>query len=77
MTEKTDEAKNEVNKLVGIASDLELPSDVRTKATERLGNVGTHDALLALLGMAAKESLSKRERDLALKYARKIIKSGY
>jgi hypothetical protein len=77
MTKKPDEAKNEVNKLVNIASDLELPADVRTRATQRLGNVGTHDALLALLGLAAKESLSKGERDLALKYARKIVKSGY
>jgi len=73
MTEKPDELK----KLVAIATDLELYSDLRKKAIERIGNVGTHEALLALLSLVANEKLVKKERDLALKHAREIIKSGH
>ena len=73
MAEKPDELK----KLVAIATDLELSAELRTKAIERLGNVGTHEALLALLNLAANEALIKKERELALKHAREIVKSGY
>jgi HEAT repeat protein len=52
-------------------------SGVRIKAVDAIGNIGTHDALLALLDLAANESLIKGERDRALKHARKVIKSGY
>ena len=72
MTERSDELK----KLTAIASDLELPSALRTKAIELLGNVGTHEALCALLELAANEGLIAEERDLALKHAREVIMSG-
>ena len=71
MTEHPDELK----KLSAIATDLELPSQLRTKAIEQLGAIGSHEALLALLDLAANERLITKERDLALKQARKIIKS--
>jgi len=71
------EHPDEPKKLTAIASDLELPSVLRTKAIELLGNIGTHDALLALLDLAANEKLLKEERDIALKHAREIIKSGH
>ena len=58
MTEKPDEVK----KLITIASDLELSSEMRTKATETIGNISTHAALLALLDLAANEGLFKEER---------------
>ena len=72
MTERSDELK----KLTAIASDLELPSALRIKAIDLLGNVGTHEALCALLELAANEGLIAEERDLALKYAREVIMSG-
>jgi hypothetical protein len=76
MTEKSDEV-DEVKKLLTIARDLGLSSGVRIKAVDAIGNISTHDALLALLDLAANDLLIKGERDRALKHARKIIKSGY
>lgn len=76
MAEKPDKV-DEVKKLLAIANDMELSSGVRIKAVDAIGSIGTHDALLALLDLAANESLIKNERDRALKHARKIIKSGY
>ena len=76
MAEKPDKV-DEVKKLLAIANDMGLSSGVRIKAVDAIGNIGTHDALLALLDLAANESLVKNERDRALKRARKIIKSGY
>jgi len=70
------ELSDELKKLTAIASDLELPSTLRIKAIELLGNVGTHEALCALLELAANEGLIAEERDLALKYAREVIMSG-
>jgi len=72
MPEQTDELK----KLAAIAADMKLPTELRTKAIEQLGNMTTHDALLALLDLAANEGLITKERDLALQQARKIIKLG-
>ena len=66
----------ELKKLATIATDLELAAAMRIKAIELLGNIGTRDALLALLELAANEQLVSEERDLALKQAREIIKSG-
>ena len=71
MTEQLNESK----KLVAIATDLKLSAGLRTTAIESLGNIGTHDALLALLELAANEKLLKGERELALKQARGIIRS--
>ena len=70
------EQPNELKKLAAIATDLDLPNELRIKAMEQLGNIGTHEALLTLLDLAANEKLFRQERELALKQAREIIKSG-
>ncbi|MGB2814443.1 MAG: hypothetical protein WBC50_07995 [Dehalococcoidales bacterium] len=70
MSERPDELK----RLAEIAADMKLPADIRKKAIEQLGVISTHDALLALLDIAANESLIAKERDLALKQAREVIK---
>ena len=70
------EQPSELKKLAAIATDLELSAEMRVKAIELLGNIGSHDALLALLELVANEKLMREERDLALKQAREIIKSG-
>ena len=70
MSEKPDELK----RLTEIAADMKLPAEIRKKAIEQLGVISTHDALLALLDIAANESLVTNERDLALKQAREVIK---
>ena len=69
------EQPDELKKLVAVATDLVLATKLRTKSIELIGSMGTYDALLALLGLAANEQLTKRERELALKQAREIIKS--
>ena len=56
---------------------LEFSGEMRIKAIEQLGNIGTRDALLALLELAANEKLIAEERDLALRQAREIVKSGH
>ena len=73
---KSEQTSDELKKLVAIAADLGLLVDLRTKATELLGNIGTHEALLALLELAGNDKLPVKERDLAVKKAREIIKSG-
>ena len=70
------EQSNELKKLSTIAADLELSAALRIKSIELIGNVGTHDALLILLDFAGNKELIKEERDLAIKHAREIIKSG-
>ena len=70
------EKPNELSKLVTIATDLQLAAELRTKAVEQLGSLGTHEALLALLDLAANTGLLRSERELALKQAREIIKSS-
>lgn len=72
----SEQITNELKKLSTIAADLELSSELRTQATKGMGNIGTHEALLALLDLAADERLNHDERDLALKQARGIIKLG-
>ena len=67
---------NELRKLAAVATDLELSSELRTKAIELIGNISTHEALLALLELVANEKLTRGEKELALKQAREIIKSG-
>ena len=71
------EQPNELKKLVAIATDLKLSGELRTKAIGLIGNIGSHDALLALLELVANEKLTKGERELAIKQAREIIKSGH
>ena len=70
MAEKPDEVK----KLLGVATDLELSSELRTKAAKLIANVGTHDALVALLDLVANEKLTKNEREFAIKQVRELIK---
>ena len=65
----------ELKKLAVIATDLELSAEMRIKAIELLGRIGTRDALLALLELVANEKLVVEERDLALRQAREVIKS--
>ena len=71
------EQPNQMQKLIAIATDLELSAELRIKAIELLGNMGTHQALTSLLDLAANEQLIAEERQLALKYAQEIIKSGH
>ena len=71
------EQANELQKLATIAVDLGLSAELRVKAIEQLGRMGTHEALRTLLDLAANEKLIRGERELALKHAREIIKSGH
>ena len=70
------EQSNQLKKLNAIATDLELSAELRIKAIELLGRIGTHEALHILLELAGNDRLIGKERDLALKQAREIIKSG-
>ena len=70
------EQPEELKKLVAVATDLGLSADLRTKAVGLIGNIGSHEALVALLELVANEKLTKKERELALKQAGEIIKSG-
>lgn len=74
---KSEQQADELKKLAAIAVDLGLSVELRTKATEVLGNMGTHEALRVLLELVANDKLPFEERDLALKKAREIIKSGH
>ena len=71
------EQSNELKKLGAIAADLGLSAELRIKSIELIGNIGTHDALLILLDLAANRELIKEERDIALQQASEIIKSGH
>jgi hypothetical protein len=70
------EKPGELSKLVAIATDLEFAAELRSKAIGQIGSLGTHEALLALLDLAANRGLVREEREMAVKYAREIIKSG-
>jgi len=67
----------EVERLVDVATDLMLPTKVRLDTIKFIGKIATREALLALLELAANEKLTKPERDLAVKLARSLIKSGH
>ena len=71
------EQSNELKKLATIAADLGLSAALRIKSIELIGSIGTHDALLILLDLAANRELIKEEKDIALQHAREIIKSGH
>ena len=72
----SEQVTNELKKLSAIATDTELIAKLRIQAIQSIGNIGTHEALLALLDLVANEKLNPNERDLALKQARNIIKQG-
>ena len=71
------EQPNQLKKLNAIATDLELPAELRFKAIQLIGKMGTHEALLTLLEMVSNEKLTPEERDLALQQSREIIKPGH
>jgi hypothetical protein len=66
----------ELKKLANIATDMQLDGKMRTTAIKQLGEMGSHEALLVLLNLAANDRLNTSERDLALKHARDIVKKG-
>jgi len=68
------EQTNELTKLSEIARDMQLPRNMREKAIDQLGNIYSHEALLALLEIAANENLTNSDRDRALKQARNVVK---
>jgi len=70
------EKSSELTKLVTIATDLQFAANLRTKAIEQIGSLGTHEALLALLDLVANTGLVRAERELALKHAREIVKAS-
>jgi len=72
-----EEQPDELKKLASITSDLEFTSDLRTKAIEQLGTIGSHEALLILLEIVANDRLTTKERELAIEHAKKIVKSSH
>ena len=72
----SEQVTSELQKLSAIATDMDLIAKLRTQSIQSIGDVGTHEALLALLDLVANEKLNVNERDLALKQARNIIKRG-
>lgn len=66
----------ELKKLSGIATDLQMSSKMRVQAINTLGDMGSHESLLVLLNLAANDRLNIDERDLALKKAREIVRKG-
>ena len=71
------ERPNELKKLAGIAADTGMADELRAKSMELIGKIGTHEALLVLLDLAANRELVKEEREFALKYSLDIIKAGH
>ena len=78
MTENPEEVSkaDELKKLEAIATDMQLVGKMRTQAIDLLGEMATHESLLALLNLVANDKLNIDERDLALKRAREIVKKG-
>ncbi len=70
------EQPDDLKKLVAVATDLGLSAKLRTHAIDIIGNIGTHEALLALLVLAANEQLTRGEKELSLKHSMKIVKAG-
>ncbi len=71
------EHPSELKSVAAVATNLELPSKLRIDALEAIGRIGTHEALLALLDIAGNDKLIRQEREIAIKQAREIIKSGH
>jgi hypothetical protein len=69
-------AQEELKKLLAVATDTAISAKIRTKTIEVIGDIATHEALLALLELAGNDRLAKAERELALKYARDIVRTG-
>ena len=62
--------------MAAIAADFQMDEKMRIQAINVLGDMASHDSLLVLLNLAANDRLNIRERDLALKRAREIVKKG-
>jgi hypothetical protein len=78
MAEQFDEENvaDELKKLAGIATDMQMASKMRTQAINQLGEMASHESLLVLLNLAANDRLNIDERELALKRAQGIVKKG-
>jgi hypothetical protein len=78
MAENIDEENvaDELKKLAGIATDMQLAGKMRNQAINQLGEIGSHESLLVLLNLAANDRLNIDERELALKRAQNIVKKG-
>ena len=78
MTEDRDDItlNAELQKLSGIATDMQMSNKMRTQAINQLGEMASHESLLVLLNLAANDRMNIDERDLALKRAREIVKKG-
>ena len=72
----SEQVSNEVKKLTDIACDPEFDPEIRMRSAQQISRIGTYEALLALLGLAANEKLAIKERDNALKLAREVLKKG-
>jgi hypothetical protein len=70
----SDQIGHELEKLMAIATDNQLSSDIRTQAIRSVGSIGNHEALLCLLELAANTHVMNKERELALKQAQIIVK---
>jgi hypothetical protein len=67
---------DELKKLANIATDMQLDGKMRSQAINLLSQIGSHEALLVLLNLAANDKLNVDDRDLALKRARDIVKKA-
>jgi hypothetical protein len=78
MAEKFDEVNvaDELKKLAGIATDMQMAGKMRIQAINQLGEMASHESLLVLLNLAANDRLNIDERELALKRAQSIVKKG-
>lgn len=78
MSENIDEpfVTDELRKLASIATDMQMTGKMRNHAVDQLGEMGSHEALLVLLNLAANDKLNTEERILALKRAQDIVKKG-
>jgi hypothetical protein len=70
------EKNDEMKKMTNIAADLQIDEKMRIQAINVLGDMASHESLVALLNLAANDKLNISERDLAIKRAREIIKKG-
>jgi hypothetical protein len=68
------EHAEELKKLVAVATDMQLSGELRAKAVKLIGELGTHEALLALLNLVGNETLTKKDRETALKEAGVVLK---
>ena len=71
---KPPDRPDELKELSRIAANMKLPEKLRIDAIQQLGTIATYEALLTLLDLAANEGLITKERDLALKQAREVLK---